>query len=97
MSGKAGQAPLAVLLVIAAPLITLEVEPTLRGSFVFTILAMTALTIVLLAAFIPAIFEAARDASVKERSAVWLGAYQDELARRHRLRGREARRWRRVH
>jgi protein-S-isoprenylcysteine O-methyltransferase Ste14 len=87
----------AVLLVIAAPLITVEIDPSLQGNVLFATTTMVALIIVLLVFFIPGIVEAAKDAVRKERAAVWLGAYQDELARRHLLRGRRARRWQRSH
>lgn len=49
----------------------------------------------LLPAFAPALVDMARDQNRRERAVVWLGAFEDELTRRHRLSGRAARRWQR--
>jgi hypothetical protein len=88
---------LATLLVLAAPLLTVDVDPKVKQNPLLITVLIVVLTLMLLVAFVPAFIGSARDANRKERAAVWLGAYQDELARRHRLRGREAREWKRTH
>lgn len=88
---------LAIFVVIAAPLITVQPDPTLASSWWAKPILIVALVGVLLLALSPALWDAAKGHVRRERAVVWLAAYEDELARRHRLRGRDARRWHRAH
>lgn len=88
---------LAIFVVIAAPLITVQLDPTLASSWWARPILIVALVGVLLLALSPALWDAAKGHVRRERAVVWLAAYEDELARRHRLRGRDARRWQREH
>jgi uncharacterized membrane protein YbhN (UPF0104 family) len=88
---------LAIFVVIAAPLITVEPDPALTSSWWARPILTVALVVVLLLALSPALWDAAKGHVRRERAVVWLAAYEDELARRHRLRGPAARRWQREH
>ncbi len=88
---------LATLMAILAPFVALNVDEQLRGNPIFLAVLALAVGTVLLIAFLPAMIDMARDLNRRERATVWLGAFQDELARRHRLKGRAARRWQRDH
>ncbi|WP_127473894.1 hypothetical protein [Microbacterium sulfonylureivorans] len=55
------------------------------------------LALIVLAALAPAMVLSARDAVRQERAVIWLRAFEDELARCHRQRGRAARKWQRAH
>lgn len=88
---------LAIFVVIAAPLITVQPDPALASSWWARLILMVALIAVLLVALSPALWDAAKGHVRRERAVVWLAAYEDELARRHRLRGPAARRWQREH
>lgn len=88
---------IATLVVMIGPVITINVDDSLRTNPIFVAALVAVIVIVLLLAFTPALFDQARYQNRRERAAVWIGAYQDELARRHRLKGRVARRWQRRH
>jgi hypothetical protein len=88
---------LAIFVVIAAPLITVQPDPALASSWWARLILIVALLAVLLVALSPALWDAAKGHVRRERAVVWLAAYEDELARRHRLRGPAARRWQREH
>ncbi|MGN6221873.1 MAG: hypothetical protein ACTHNQ_20430 [Microbacterium sp.] len=92
--------------IAAAFLIALMVpaSPVLNGMTLDTIAEWTSLllvsvglALVVLAALTPAMFLSARDAARRERATVWLRAFEEELARYHRKRGRAARQWKRAH
>ncbi len=87
----------AIFVVIAAPLITVQPDPALATSWWARLILVVALVGVLLLALSPAIWDAAKGHVERERAVVWLAAYEDELARRHRLRGAVGRRWQREH
>lgn len=84
---------LAIFVVIAAPLIAMQPDPALATSWWARLILVVALVGVLLLALSPAVWDAAKGHVKRERAVVWLAAYEDELARRHRLRGAAARRW----
>jgi cation transport ATPase len=88
---------LAIFVVIAAPLITVQPDPTLLSAWWSKLVLTTVLAGVLFLALSPAIWDAAKGHVRRERAVVWVAAYEDELARRHRLRGPAARRWQREH
>jgi hypothetical protein len=88
---------IAVFLVIAAPLLTLDIDPVLRRSWVAALVLTLLIMFLLLILTAPALVVTAREQARRERATVWLAAYEDELARRHRLRGPFARRWQREH
>jgi hypothetical protein len=88
---------IAILLVIAAPLVTMKVPPAVRESWLGQLVMVACTVVLLIVALSPVMFFYVMELKRRERAVVWLGAYQDELARRHRLRGREARRWQRAH
>jgi peptidoglycan/LPS O-acetylase OafA/YrhL len=88
---------LAIFVVIAAPLITVQPDPALASPWWARLILIVALVGVLLVALSPAMWDAAKGHVRRERAVVWLAAYEDELARRHRMRGRAARRWQREH
>ncbi|MGN7861788.1 hypothetical protein ACTJI8_14505 [Microbacterium sp. 22303] len=87
----------AVLLVVAGPLMTVKVMPGLPSSWLIQPLVVVVAAVVLIIALSPMIVFFVKEQKRRERAFVWLGAYQDELARRHRLRGSKARRWQRAH
>ncbi len=88
---------LAIFVVVAAPLITVQPDPALASSWWARLILIVTLAGVLLLALSPAMWDAAKGHVKRERAVVWLAAYEDELARRHRLRGAAARRWQRAH
>ncbi len=88
---------LAIFVVIAAPLMTVQPDPTLLSASWSKLVLTAALAGVLLLALSPVMWDAAKGHVRRERATVWLAAYEDELARRHRLRGPAARRWQREH
>jgi len=92
--------------IAAAFLIALAVpaSPLLGGRTIDTIpewiiLLSTSVVLagIVLAALAPAMILSARDAARRERAVIWLRAFEDELARYHRQRGRAARQWQRTH
>ena len=87
----------ATLVVILAPLLAIDVDDRVRNNPLAVGVVVTVIVAVLLLAFAPAMFDLVRDQVRHERASVWLGAFEDELARRHRLSGWAARRWQREH
>lgn len=88
---------IAALVVILAPILTLDVDDRVRNNPLAAGIVVAVVVVVLLLAFAPALIDMARDQNRRERAVVWLGAFEDELTRRHRLSGRVARRWQREH
>jgi hypothetical protein len=87
----------ATLVVILAPIHAIDLDDRVRENPLAVGIIVAVVVVVLLLAFAPALIDMARDQNRRERARVWLGAFEDELARRHRLRGRAARRWQKEH
>jgi hypothetical protein len=68
-----------------------ELPPIAAGAVVFVVV------LILVAAVSPIAIPQLIRHNRRVRAQVWLGAYQDEIARRHGLTGRKARRWKSAH
>ena len=87
---------LIALTVPAPPLLAGVTIDTFSGWIVLLTMSVV-LAVTVLVALAPAMILSARDSAHRERAVIWLQAFEDELARYHRQRGRAARRWKRVH
>lgn len=87
---------LIALTVPESPLLGGMTIDTISGWIVLLTMSVV-LAVIVLVALVPAMILSARDSAHRERAVIWLRAFEDELARYHRQRGRAARRWKRVH
>ena len=87
----------ATLVVVLAPILAIDIDDRVRENPVAVGIIVAAVVAVLLLAFAPALIDMARDQARRERAVIWIEAFEDELARQHRLRGRAARRWQKAH
>lgn len=78
---------IATMLVVLAPFLAFDVDDHVRGNPVFAGLAAVVVSVILVIFLVPAMVDVARDQNRRERATVWLGAFQDELARRHLFSG----------
>jgi protein-S-isoprenylcysteine O-methyltransferase Ste14 len=94
-------AVLAVLLTFAPGIVphvkAIDYGPFWWLQFIAVSIGVVVLVVVAVIVVIPVLIDQSRFTRKRQQAVVWLGAYEDELARHRSSRGRAARRWRRTH